>query len=680
MSSIKQVQDLEKQIERVKRDNSNLRRMLQDRDGPMDIDVDLGDQSSLQLPAIGSEPKRRKRPAPNHELARTRANVRTFCKGVWKPPALYRFPGLQTFDPPRPELPPRQLTDQLLRAYFSSAHTMFPILHMPTFQITLDDAYRGANSRVSPAWLSMFFAVLATGSLFSPEPTTSKSFYRSAELLESARSMADPWSNDFSLDNSRALILITICLNEMNLKSAAWSWLGNAVRVGQDLGLHTEFGAWPVIEGEMRRRTWWTIYIWDRSLATELGQPCLIDDADCDVSLPAGVDDRYIREDGMLVPNGAEPLTHSLLAVIHVVRSYTALVKALRSPMIAPSQLSAFDVQFKKCLGTFPPACDSSSTVPLAPHFLAPLTYLLHGRLILHRHNLSPGCPPEIRFAAVENCTHVALETAALISRTNAPLTDGTTALLTTHVLRCTMILLLTGYFDHAVTCVRALGSIDTYRDVAVSCGRYLSLFVGVLANKRADHVTYLERANPPQRFGPSRPTVDQSTLLNSLARDEELLVYISADSQASPEKSWLWAGMERETALPELPAASVPPPPPASGGGLFSSELRTGLNHKDFDEWPGWARLENSIRGLPAGTNVAAASTPKSAAWATLPPPHVKSETPTPGIEIQRLSDAPRYASETTKFGGGSASASPGGSASGKKGADSRLSIANII
>ncbi|KAJ0153556.1 putative transcriptional regulatory protein, partial [Colletotrichum tanaceti] len=354
MSSIKQVQDLEKQMERLRRDNSNMRRMLQERDGgsigsiggngggnggsgsgvAMDIDSEglglgLDQLPLLQLPEVGSDPKRRKRPAPIHDLARARSNMRIFSRGIWKPPSPYhRQPSLTTttttttmtplFDPPRPDLPPRQTTDQLLHAYYGAAHTMFPILHWPTFQTGVDDLYRiGSAKSVQPAWLSTFFAALALGSLFGPDPPAHRA-YRAAELLEVARGMMDPWNNDFVLDNVRALVLVTLCLNEMNQRSAAWTWLGTAVRAGQDLGLYSESGPWPVVvEGEMRRRVWWTIYILDRSLALDLGRPVLIDDADCDVPLPAGVDDHYIHEAGIVVPPGREPLNHSLLALIN---------------------------------------------------------------------------------------------------------------------------------------------------------------------------------------------------------------------------------------------------------------------------------------------------------------------------------------------------------------------------
>lgn len=531
---------------------------------------------------------------------------------------------------------------------------MFPILHMPTFQAMVDDLYRSHPHRVSSAWMSLFFSVLATGSLFSPEPPTTAICYRPAELLESARKMMDPWNNQHTLNSARALVLTTICLGEMNLKSAAWSWLGNAVRVGQDLGLYAESGPWPVVEGEMRRRTWWTIYILDRTMATEMGRPCLVDDADCDVSLPAAVDDQYLREDGMCVPNGAEPLTHSLLAVIHVVRSYSALVKSMDALVLSNAQLSTLDSHFIKCLSTFPPACDPSSTVGLASHFLAPLAYLFHARLLLYRHNLSPSCSPETRFAAVENCTHVALETASLVNRTTSP-ADGATALLTAHVFRSTLFLLLTGYLDHAMTCIQALAAIDARRDVTSSCGRYLAFFVSTLVSKRAEHASYLSR----------RAAADHSAVLMSLARDEELLAYVSADQQASPHWAWVWAVPELEL---ESPPRRFGKTGLAGGGGkgengLFSAEARIGLTEDERREWGGWARLEAAVRNLAAP------------AWTTtLPaPPAIKSESPVAVIDVQRLAAAPRYMVDHRIL------PSPAATPTVKRGAD-RISIAKII
>lgn len=664
MSSIKQVQDLEKQIEKVRRDNSNLRRMLQERDGSMDIDLEPRERSSSQLPpSIESENRPRKRPQPVPDLALARSNLRSFSKGVWKPPAQHRLPAPAFFDAPTPELPPRQVADQLLNTYYVTAHTMFPIIHLPTFKAMVEDLYRTSAPRIPPAFLCLFFAVLATGSLFTADgPAT---YFRPAELLESARKAIDPWCNHHTLDDARALILITICLNEMNLKSAAWNWLGNAVRVGQDLGLYFETDTWPVVEGEMRRRTWWAIYILDRVMATEMGHPFLIDDADCSVPLPAAVDDQYIRDDGMRVPNGAEPLTHSLLAVIHVVRSYTSIVKTTESPTILPTQLASFDAHFKKCLNTFPPACDPASTVALAPHFLAPLTYLFHARLLLHRHNLNPGCDMDTRLAAVESCMHIAMETASLINRTGSP-ADGATALLTAHIFRSALFLLLTGNLDYAITCIRALAAIDARRDIAIACGRYLSFFTSTLSVKRTEYSSRIARTTSPHAYSTARSPVDHSTLLLSLARDEELLAYVSADLHASPSRSWVWTeGQDRDYPLPNTDALAQPG---GLGHALFSSTMRTGLNEEERRDWGGWAQLEAAVRGLGAAIHVVNN-------WTSLPPPQVKRESPTPGIpSIQRLSEAPRYTTETPKYGN-----EPPRPAASPAGRD-RLSIANII
>lgn len=655
MSSIKQVQDLEKQIERVKRENTHLRRMLEERDGHMDLDLDAVDRHSVRLPSIASEPRSRKRLPPNPELARARSNVRNFSKGIWKPPAQHRNPSIvTTFDFPTPELPARPVTERMLHSFTASPHSMFPIIHMSTFRDTVEMLYRSHSPRLPASTYCLFFAVLAAGSLFSPEPPTTTTFYRPAEFLESARKVMDPWNNHHNLDHAKALILITICLNEMNLKSAAWTWLGNTVRIGQDLGLYSESGAWSAIDGEMRRRTWWAIYILDRTLATEMGHPFLIDDADCDVSLPAAVDDQYLSNDGSSVPNGAEPLTHSLLAVIHVVRSYTAIAKALDNPALSGSQLAVFDAHFKKCLNTFPPACDPASPVALASHFLAPLAYLFHARLLLHRHNLSPRCPSDVRLIAVENCTHVALETASIISRTKSP-ADGATALLTSHIFRSTLFLMLTGYVDHATTCIRALAAIDARRDITLSCGRFLAFFAAALATKRTEHLNYLSH----------QASVDHATLLLSLARDEELLAYVSADVQASPNRSWLWSFDDRDAAPAKLGLAEPPGHHGSNENGLFSSEQRTGLNEEERRDWMGWGRLEASVRN----------STSANPAWTSVShapaPTQVKIESPMVKAEIPRLPDSSRFSINGPR--------SDGSPPTSNRGAE-RISIANII
>jgi ribosomal protein L37AE/L43A len=656
MSSIKQVQDLEKQIERVRRENSSLRRMLNEREGQMDVDMEGVDHYPVHIPEINSNPKQRKRTVPHHDPARERANFRNFSKGLFKPPMPYRHPPASIlFEPPLPQLPPKTATTALLHSYYGAVHVMMPLLHWPSLQHAVEELYQpGGAQRASKSWLSMFFAVLAVGSLFCTDPHPDRT-YRAAEFLEASRGLTDPWNNDFDLDAVRAAFLTSLCLYELNLKSAAWVWLGSVVRIAQDLSLHLETGTRSRLDADMRRRVWWAIYIVDRVTALELGRPALIHDADCDVALPEPIDDHFLSPEGPVHPVNVEPLTHSLHVIINVVRSIPAIMQACLSTPIAPTRLSTFDAHFVACQRAFPAACDPSSNLPIPPHMLMPLAYLLSTRLMLHRHNLSPACPAGVRSIAVEQCTHTAVDTALLIGRTTASLADTANTLLTTHVFRSALFLILTGHNDYAATCVRALKSIDTRRDVAVPCGRFLSFFISIVSNKRAELAAYYPRSMPAQGY--QHPPPSNQAVQERLLADEELLTYISTDLQAGSETSWIWAGAERDA------VAGSPP----MGGGLTRVENRTGLTPEELHDWGGWDRLDGLLRGTPSGSwNTAPSYTP---------PAHPQSLPPTlPPIKMEAGPSIPR--SHTTNLESAGNSPAPGAA----KRNTERISIANII
>jgi hypothetical protein len=84
-------------------------------------------------------------------------------------------------------------------------------------------------------------------------------------FLEASRSLIDPWEDNYDLDHARMALLCSIFLFESNLKSAAWTWLGTAVRISQNIGLNAEPSA-PLlrVDSELRKRLWWSIYVWDR--------------------------------------------------------------------------------------------------------------------------------------------------------------------------------------------------------------------------------------------------------------------------------------------------------------------------------------------------------------------------------------------------------------------------------
>lgn len=590
MSSIKQVQDLEKQISQVKRENAHLRSLMNFREGQMDLEPAGPHAAIVLLPEVGSHPKKRQRHPPLHDLSRVRTNLRNYGRGIFKPPAPYRQIGSQGhFSPHRPELPQKHISDHLLHSYYASIHTVIPILHWPTFKQEYEDVYQaGSLQRVPPVWTSLLFAVLAVGVLFSTDPSIQRP-HKGKEYIETSRLLIDLWNDEFVIDHARTAILTSIFLTEMNLKSAAWTWLASSVRISQDIGLHSETGPWHTIEGEMRRRVWWGIYVWDRLISLELGRPLLIEDADCDVSLPAAIDDHYIHDGGMLVPNGAHSLTNLLLPTIHVVRSISQLIKTLKLPTIGSGTLATFDIHFRTCLSAFPPSFQLDSRDSLEPRMLAPILYLMNVRIILHRNNLSTSCPSEIRANAIEQCLRASLDTTHLLSRSmqssaspyhhgsspsqNSSIGPTASTMLVTHIWRCTLILLFTAHYDAALICIRASAAIGGFREVNIGCGRNIAFFIDTLIEKR--------RGGLPSPFS---------------VNDEELMAYVSGDLQASTENSWVWQGSETGMALNSNMSGSGPL---RGREEVLESVTPTALTEKEANDWGGWERVEYLLQVL---------------------------------------------------------------------------------
>lgn len=264
MSSIKQVQDLEKQLSQAKQQIAHLRSMLAD-NGMADLDISQPNVPSLQLPESSAR-ERQQAPPQMEGFDETRRNLRNFGRGLFKPPAPYRHVEPQPLFPNAKEaLPPKATVDRLLSHYHGLVHVNAPMLHWPTFVQEVENVYRaGSFQNASHIWVALFYAVLACGTHMDPQPHGSMQEKEGQAYLDMCIRNINTWSDEFSMDSARASVLISVYFSQANMRSAAWMWLGAAVRIAQDLGLHTDRGPFPPLEAEMRRRVWWSIYNWDR--------------------------------------------------------------------------------------------------------------------------------------------------------------------------------------------------------------------------------------------------------------------------------------------------------------------------------------------------------------------------------------------------------------------------------
>ncbi|GLB06336.1 hypothetical protein AtubIFM57258_001639 [Aspergillus tubingensis] len=579
MSSIKQVQDLEKQLLSTKQQLQQLRSGMLRSDNLMDLDIDGAGQPQLKLPDAGYRPPRRPQAPVMQDLAEARANLRKYGKGILRVPPPYRQPGpksLITADPPR--LPPKELANRLLGQYYACIHSVLPVIHWPTFVAQFEEVYQaGTLLGVPREWAAVLFGVFACGRLHTLEANREQ---EGKEFVTVSCGVIDVWQDNFTLDQARAALLVSIFLYEVNSQSASWVWIGSAIRVAQEIGLHLESGPWPPLEGEMRKRLWWGMYTWDRLLALEMGKPVLINDQDCDVGLPCPIDEQYLS-DGGVVPES--PQTSPLLATIHVVRSIGQLSRTLKSPTMSLGTLETFERHFSTCLATFPPQYHPTADQYLDPRTLAPILYLQNARLILHRHNISPFCPPETRTSSLDYCVSTAQDTARLLSRCMRPpsspgsgftatngddwrplLASSAGTMLCVHLWRCALLLLFRQNFAPALVCVQACTAIDDSRAVNMACGRYLAFFLKVVLDRlRRNELAVLER-------------------------DEELMVYVSGDMQGSAEGNWVWQGSETGSQL------EVMSPKVSSPVAYSHPEANAGP-----EGWEGWKWVEQTVQYL---------------------------------------------------------------------------------
>lgn len=305
-----------------------------------------------------------------------------------------------------------------------------------------------------------------------------------------------------------------------------------------------------------------------------MGKPVLINDHDCDVDLPCPVDEQYLSAG--CVPDGQQ--TTPLLATIHVVRSMGQLTRTLRSHTIGPATLDTFERHFTACLATFPSQYHPKSDQYLDPRSLAPIIYLQNARFILHRHNISPSSPREVRSSAVDYCISTSLDTAQLLSRCMRnpsgtydwrPLfTSSAGTLLCTHIWRCILLLLFRQEYSAALVCVQASATIGDFRRVNTACGRYMAFFLKCLIDRL------------------------QRNAASDLERDEEMMAYVSGDMQGTSDGSWVWQGSETGSEL----AAMSNPSPQAS----LSHPGMPGWSSDDPNlDWEGWDWIERTVQYL---------------------------------------------------------------------------------
>lgn len=565
MSSIKLVQDLEKQLEQAR----------------STIDALRGRQTPEQNMEDGLEtPPKRSR--LDHEFWYARQFYR-------KHGSLSLLPvHMRSTDKARHPLKhaqnvrPREEAMGLLATYSTTVHPTFPILLWRKFLHQVNMFYAGQYARLSHEWLAMFRAVLANSalaSLYSHNVDQAKllAFAKEEICTASADQHAFPLQDVYHTEHVQATVLLSRAHMELGHGPASHVALASALSAARSIGIHRGETGRTVIEEEQRRRIWHVICMWDRCLCLELGERLLVDGTDCTTKAPQPVGDEYADSD-----DDAPAETGLSLLWLGTPCNPEAVINAVavacQKAFVCADTLQEQDAHVAACLDPtlFGQSAHRQELSDAERIGLTPVFYLQILRMHLHRHNLSPSAPANLRISAVGACIAIARDTVIVLCAMAPDLDPANVEWKRTDIFsraptlsssfvrgiwRCLLLLAYRQNFEEAVVCARALSLHGMHLEISRTACQYTAAFLRKRLLQRMEVGTDDEGDMDEQVFAIA--TADLQACNSSWIwegpqeTDRERL---DSELEQEPEQALLdWAGVE--VLLRDLMQAAKPPP-----------------------------------------------------------------------------------------------------------------------
>ncbi|KAG5828992.1 hypothetical protein H9Q74_000986 [Fusarium xylarioides] len=187
------------------------------------------------------------------------------------------------------EAPPRQLIESLMNIYFNRIHQVTPLLHRQRFMASLF-----LPDHMKPPMCLQYIVMASAAETSDTYRHLGMIFYKRAVKYLQSDDLGDTSDSSISLGHVQARALISCFEAEHSMFSKASITLCSAIRAAQMLNLHQVDFARPDrgqdvdwIGVEERRRTWWTMFCYDRFTCATTGWPALIHDHNIKTRLPA---------------------------------------------------------------------------------------------------------------------------------------------------------------------------------------------------------------------------------------------------------------------------------------------------------------------------------------------------------------------------------------------------------
>lgn len=235
----KHLQDLNEELSRVNEENLRLRKRQQN------------GETAVTKPPVSKL----------REPTSDRPGMQDFLR----PPRAHRANSSQPrHTNPAHRLPLKHEAHRLLLRYKATIHHDYPAIHLETFERQFESLYRHGTFE-NPAWAAVFYAILACGSVADLPPGSAPQdsagvFYIEKCILGGGKMVME----EFSLDSTRAALLVSIFFMKVDEKSMAWVWLHAAIRNTLAISLAMNAQQRPPNGEEMWERVRWSVYKLER--------------------------------------------------------------------------------------------------------------------------------------------------------------------------------------------------------------------------------------------------------------------------------------------------------------------------------------------------------------------------------------------------------------------------------
>ncbi|TGO68399.1 hypothetical protein BOTNAR_0025g00310 [Botryotinia narcissicola] len=197
--------------------------------------------------------------------------------------------------------PPRPVCDFLVESYRKSVHWFMLLFHEASFESEYKEVMD--SQAASPRQIGsvvLFLMVFTMGARYTTNEEALEVCRTHLDLEALQQQMLkEVQAHLFDVIDIGGIESVQVCVLLSSFymyngrPNLALAILGAGIRSSQAIGLHKESLWGPLTETvkEVRRRTWWALYVYDRFSSITYGRPLSINDSDCDVRMPGNLDD-----------------------------------------------------------------------------------------------------------------------------------------------------------------------------------------------------------------------------------------------------------------------------------------------------------------------------------------------------------------------------------------------------